>query len=77
MSFSTAVASVEVLVLDSACPSCVAVGACEPMEYGLPHLALDDFDPMSVLIEDAVHFEGPELVYDYIDALMTLSRIHI
>jgi len=44
------------------------------MEYGLPHLALDDFDPMSVLIEDAVHFEGPELVYDFIDALMTSQR---
>ena len=31
----------------------------------------DVFDPMSVLVEDAVSLDPPELVYDFIDRLLT------
>ena len=45
------------------------------MEVARPTSALGDwFDPMSVLVEDAVSFEPPELVYDFIDRLLTSQQ---
>ena len=48
-----------------------AVGDAD-MEVQRPTSPLGElFDPMSVLVEDAVSFEPPELVYDFIDRLFT------
>ena len=45
------------------------------MEVARPASALNEwFDPMSVLVEDAVSFEPPELVYDFIDRLLTSQQ---
>jgi len=40
----------------------------------LPASSFDMFDPVSVLVEDAVSSEPPELVYDFIDRLLTSQQ---